>query len=78
MSSEKYATVLVREEFEQKYPLSHYEIYPLEALDRYRKSLGGDDAEAVFKANTSDLEHLLVWCDSKAQIIFVRKKSDRD
>ncbi len=74
----KTATVLNKAEFEEQYPADKFEVYTLEAVDKFRQDLikaeDVEDKDSAFKSATADLKPFVVHADGKQSIMFARKK----
>lgn len=74
----KVALAIVKDEFDQQYPVDKYEYYSLEAVNNFRQDiLKADDIEdkdGAFKKATEDLVPFIVHHDGNKALIFTRKK----
>ncbi len=72
----KDAHVITKSDFEIAFPKEQFEIYSLEAIDKFRDDLqkANDDFEPLFKEATKDLQSFIVHGDQKRVIMFVRNK----
>lgn len=77
-TDDSFAKPITKAEFETEYPVDKFEIYSLQAVDKFRQELNKAediaDKDDAFKKATVDLKPFIVHGDGKKVIVFTREK----